>query len=137
MSEKRIIVNSLAEAEAAAAAAAVAAVVPVVLQSARGMAGFMGPMWFKALVEEAATAHPTARLTPMLDCADEPGTVLAALRAGFTRVLYGGPEAMRRRLQEIADQLGAVIEAPSDVPVLDLLDRRDPAAALRAFLAPD
>ena len=137
MVEKRIIVHSLAEAEAALGAAA-ALEVAVTLVSARGMAGFMGPMWFKVLIEEAAAAQPAARVTAMLDCADEPGTVLAALRAGLKRVRFGGGEETRRRLDEIASQLDARVEAETpDGAELDLLDQRDPAGACRAFLRAD
>jgi fructose/tagatose bisphosphate aldolase len=135
VSQKHIIVHSLAEAKAVAAAASLRGV-PVILLSARGMAGFMGPMWFKALVEEAA-AHPGARLTAMLDCADEAGSVLAALRVGFTRVLFTGPEATRARLDEIARQLDAVVVGQGDELVLDLLGVRDPESAICDFLAPD
>ena len=136
MTGKRIIVHSLVDAEVAAAAASMLGV-DVTLVSARGMAGFMGPLWFKALCNEAAAAHPAAAIVGMLDCADEPGTVLAALRAGFTRVRFTGDEAIRARLDDIARQLGATVEGEAPGAELDLLDDRDPAAACRAFLAPD
>jgi fructose/tagatose bisphosphate aldolase len=136
VTDKRIIVHSLAEAEAAVAAAAELGAA-VTLQSGPGMATFMGPMWFKALIDEAVATHPGAPVAAMLDCADEPGTVLAALRAGLRRARFTGAEETRARLDAIARQMGATVEGEDEAPTLDLLDLRDPAAAARQFLARD
>ncbi len=106
------------------------------LMSARGMASFMGPLWFKALIDEAR-AGTSAEVTSVLDCADEPGTVLAALRCGFKLVGFTGPEDTRKRLDDIAGQIGASVEGDAVFGKLDLLDQRDAPAACRAFLAPD
>jgi fructose/tagatose bisphosphate aldolase len=134
VSEKRIIVYSLEQARAAAEAA-MASGVPIILMSAPGMAGFMGPLWFKALVDEATISYPQANVTAMLDCADEAGTALAALRCGFQWVRFSGPEEARARLADIAGQLGASVEGVVAADTLDLLDYHDPLAACRAFLA--
>jgi hypothetical protein len=131
---RRIIVHSLEEAQAALAAAA-ALGIAVTLESAPGAGAYAGPLWFKALVDEARRAHPAAVATAVLDCADEPGTALAALRAGLARVRFTGPEETRQRLAEIGAALGAAVEGASTEPALDLLAARDPEAAARAFLA--
>jgi hypothetical protein len=130
----RIIVHSLEHADAALAAAAALAI-PVTLASAAGAGGYAGPLWFKALIAEAQRDHPAADVVGLLDCADEPGTVLGALRAGIKHIRFTGDDAMRQRLGEIAAQLDAIIEGGEAPPALDLLDARDPAAACRAFLA--
>ncbi len=101
------------------------------------MAGFMGPLWFKKLIEEAAATHPEIAVIGVLDCADEPGTVLAALRAGFVLVRFSGDEKMRARLDDIARQLGAKVEGVVAADTLDLGDCKDPVALCRAFLSPD
>ncbi len=129
---KRIIVYSLDQARAALDAAAAR---PVILMSARGMAGFMGPLWFKALVDDAAASYPQASVTAALDCADEAGTALAALRCGFKLVRFTGPEDARVRLDDIARQLGATVEGAVMADTLDLLDCKDPLASCRAFFA--
>jgi fructose/tagatose bisphosphate aldolase len=133
-SPPRIIIHSLDHARAALAAAA-AAGVPVVLASAEGAGGYAGPMWFKALVEAALSEHPGMAAASVLDCADEAGTTLAALRAGIKRVRFSGAEEVRQRLAAIAAQLGAEIESGAPSPALDLLEVRDPARACRAYLA--
>jgi hypothetical protein len=129
----RIIVHSPAQAHAAVAAAA-ALGLEVTLASAAGAGAYAGPAWFAALVEAAAAAFPGAVVAAVIDCADEPGTALAALRGGCRRLVFAGSEEARARLEEIAAVTGAVIESPG-APSLDLLDVRDPDAACRAFLA--
>ena len=85
MSEKRIIIHSLADARAALAAAQ-ALKSPVVLASAAAAGGYAGPAWFRAVVDQARAEFPDVAATVVLDCGDEAGTVLAALQHGFTRV---------------------------------------------------
>ena len=130
----RIIIHSLDHARAALAAAA-AAGVPVTLASAEGAGGYAGPMWFKALIDIAAAEHPGMAAASVLDCADEAGTTLAALRAGIKRVRFTGADDVRQRLAAIAAQLGAEIESGAAAPALDLLDAGDPLRACRAYLA--
>ena len=132
--ERRIVVHSLEQARAAVAAAA-ALGVPVTIASAPAAGAYAGPLWFKALISAASADHPEVAVTAVLDCADEAGTVLAALRAGIKQVRFTGPEPVRLRLAAIAAELGAALEAESSAAVLDLLDARDPGAAARRFLA--
>jgi hypothetical protein len=61
--------------------------------------------------------------------------VLAALRHGLKRVRFDGPDAVAARLADIAAQRGAAIERGALEPALDLIDRDDPEALCRAFLA--
>ena len=130
----RIAVHSLAQAQAAVAAAA-ALGVGVTLMSAAGAGGYAGPLWFKALVDAARHDHPGLAIDAVLDCANEAGTALAALRAGLTRVRFTGPEPVRSRIAEIAAALGAAVESGAVEGALDLLDARHPEADARAFLA--
>jgi len=130
---RRVVVHSLEHARAALAAAA-ALQVPVLLASAPGAGAYAGPRWFLALVAEAAAAYPGVLFDVAIDCGDEPGTVLAALRSGCKRVIFHGSEAARARLADIAAAHGAALEAPGAAS-LDLLDARDPQGACQAYLA--
>ena len=112
---RRIIVHSLDHARAALAAAA-ALGVPVTLASAAGAGGYAGPLWFKALIEIALRDHPGVSAAAVLDCGDEAGTTLGALRAGLKRVRFTGASEVRDRLAAIAAQLGATIESGEAVP---------------------
>ena len=136
MSDKRVIVYSLEQARAAIETGAGLGM-PVTLMSARGMASFMGPLWFKALTEEAAVNHPEIVVTAVLDCAEEVGTVLAALRAGFKLVRFSGPEEARARLDDIARQMDATVEGAIAFDRLDLLDCTDTSPICRTFLKRD
>jgi IMP dehydrogenase len=89
----------------AAVTAAAALGVPVTLGSAAGAAGYAGPGWFKAAVDAAASEHPGAAVSAVLDCADEarrlgkhicadggirhPRDVALALAAGSANVMIG------------------------------------------------
>ena len=131
---RRIIIHSLDHARAALDAAA-ALGVPVTLASAVGAGGYAGPLWFKALIEIALRDHPGVSAAAVLDCGDEAGTTLGALRAGLKQVRFTGRDDVRERLAAIAASLGATIESGEPPPALDLLDAADPARLCRAYLA--
>ena len=60
---------------------------------------------------------------------------LAALRAGWVRVVFSGPPDMLEKLADIAAQQGArVVGGGAEAAALDLLDMADPLAACREFL---
>ena len=81
------------------------------LESFPGAGASAGPGWFQAIVEALEAEFPARRFEAVLDCGDQPGAALAALRRGVKRVkLSGEPEAVRR-VGEIAAQFGAVVEA--------------------------
>jgi hypothetical protein len=108
--------------------------VPVVLASAAGAGGYAGPAWFRAVIEAAAKDYPGARYEAVLDCGEEAGTVLAALRTGFQRVRFTGSGPALDRLAAIAGQYGATIETATAAGALDLAGVAEAEAACRAFL---
>lgn len=107
----------------------------VVLLSPPGAAGGMGAAWFLALVAEAraaAAGSASAREPPphwaALDCADAPGSALAALRAG-ARLLVLDPAAPAfPAVTAAAAEVGAAVW-PARPPALDLGARFDPERA--------
>ena len=134
MSGKRIIVHSLADALAALEAAGGLGQ-KAILASAAGAGCYAGPLWFKILIEEARAKFPSVEVIAILDCADEPGMVLAALRHGLKYLRFTGSAEALARLQDIAQAQDATIETGPAPPALDLLDREDALAACRAYLA--
>jgi hypothetical protein len=132
--ERFIVIHSPAHARAAFAAAASLAV-PVTLASAPGAGVYAGPGWFKKTIEIASSDYPAVEFTSVLDCGDEAGMVLAALRHGVLRVRFDGPDAVAARLADIAGQCGAVIERGALEPALDLLGQDDAETICRTFLA--
>jgi hypothetical protein len=128
-----IVVHTLDQARAAIGAAAEGSGT-VALLSARGAAGALGPLAFKAMIAEAHASHPDVVVTAVLDCSDAAGHALAALRAGVRCIRVEAAVDVRERLRDIARQNGADLY-DNDAPVLDLLDLPDPGKACRDWLS--
>ena len=124
-----IIVHSLDQALAAATAAEALAG-PLILRSAPGAAGYAGVGWFTALTAILAERHPTMQATLILDCADEAGTAMGALRRGIRHIRFTGPAEVATKLASI----GALLDTDTR-PALDLLGDTDPEAACRRWLS--
>lgn len=137
MSRRVVVFHSLDHARAALAAAAGAGV-PLTLRTAPGAAAYAGAQYLKAIVDEAAAEHPGVALTAVIDCGGDAGTAQGALRIGWKALGFSGPENVRDKLADIAEQSGATLVTDDpDEEALDLLDRADAEAACRAFLAGD
>jgi len=79
------------------------------LWSFPGAASSIGPIWFEEIVRAISDEFPDVSVTAVLDCGDEPGRALAALRQGVTIVALGGKPAARRKVAAIAEQAGATV----------------------------
>ena len=119
--EPVIIIHSLAQAIAALTAAARAGR-PVVLASAPGAGSDVGPGWFGALVRAAREAVPDARFSTLLDCGDDVGAALAAIRSEVEGVVFTGRAEVARRLADIARQHGVRFVTNRPSALLDLGD---------------
>jgi len=104
----QIVVYALADACAALEAAA-ARDIAVTLVSPAGAAAFAGPGWFREVVAQAAAAVPDAAFDHVLDCADDAGHAMAAIRDGATAIRFEGPAAVRRKIKDIAAQSGCAL----------------------------
>lgn len=127
-----IIIHDLEHARAALAAAA-AFGRPVILVSAPGAACYAGAAWFLKVVALAAADHPEAEWDAVLDCADHPGHVLAALRQGAKAVRFGGPKRIAAKLVAIAQRDGARVET-GRLKAFDLRGEANPRAACRSWI---
>ncbi len=114
-----IVVHTLAHAIGALRAAARAGR-PIILASAPEAGVYAGPGWFRALVEAARAAVREARFSAVLDCGDEPGAALAAIRAEIDCVRFIGRAEIARRLADIARQHGVRLETIRPGAALDL-----------------
>ncbi|HWK46099.1 MAG TPA: hypothetical protein VNT30_15365 [Stellaceae bacterium] len=129
-----VIVHSLTQA-LDTAAAAVELDRPVTMLSASGAASAAGVGWWVALTEVVAERHPTARLRLVLDCADQAGVALGALRRGIKVIGYDGPAEVAAKLAAVATAGGAEVVRPDFGQALDLAGETDPATAIRRWLA--
>jgi len=131
-----IIVHSLGQALVAAEAAA-ALDRPLALRSAAGAGGTLGVGWFAGLGTVLAERHPTLDLTLVLDCADEAGTALGALRRGVKAIRVEAAADVLAKLAAVAQSYGARLDQ-DDRPCLDLIDglvgQADLAALCRDWL---
>jgi hypothetical protein len=98
------MIRSLAEAVAALEGAAGRS---IILVSAPDAGIYAGPGWWTALIEAARDAVPAARFSSALDCGDEPGAAMAAIRAGAESVIFTGRADVSERLSAIAAASGA------------------------------
>ncbi len=87
--------------------------------------GSVGVGWYAGLRAALSARHPGLDLTIVVDCADEPGTALAALRRGLNRVRFEGPAEVARKLQAV----GLVLDR-DEQPPLDLAGTADAGRGL-------
>jgi hypothetical protein len=122
-----VVVHDLEQARAALAAAAELGCA-MELRSAPGAAAYAGVGYLKALGEAAGCEL-------LIDCGDDPGIVMAALRTGCRRLSFSGSADAARRLGEMAEQAGAVLAHETTAPdALELAPEDDAAAMVRAAL---
>jgi delta 1-pyrroline-5-carboxylate dehydrogenase len=94
----------------------------VVLASAPGAGSYVGPGWFGALVAAAREAVPDAYFSALLDCGDDVGAALAAIRSEIEGVVFTGRADVARRLADIARQHGVRFVTKRPAAELDLGD---------------
>jgi len=116
-----VVVHSLAQAIATLKAAARAGR-PIVLASAPGAGSYVGPGWFREVVVAAREAVPDASFSALLDCGDDRGAALAAIRSEVEEVVFTGPADVARRLADIAGQHAVRFVTERPAPALDLGD---------------
>jgi hypothetical protein len=114
-----IVIHSLAQAIAALNVAARAGRA-IVLASAPDAGGYVGPGWFGALTAAAREAVPGARFSALLDCGDNVGAALAAIRLEIEGVVFIGRADVAGRLGDIARQHGVRFETDRWATALDL-----------------
>ena len=119
--EPVIIVHSLDHATAALKAAARAGR-PVVLASPPGAGSYVGPGWFREVVSAAREVVPEARFSAFLDCGDDVGAALAAIRSEVEGAVFTGRPDVTSRLADIALQHGVQFVTDRPAPALDLGD---------------
>ncbi|MED5395426.1 MAG: hypothetical protein VX990_01860 [Pseudomonadota bacterium] len=135
MDARVVIVHTLDQAQAAAAVA-VELGVPLTLRSAPGAGAYLGAEVFQSIVDSACARCPEATVHAVLDCGDDPGLALLALRVGVKGIALKANKKVRVKIADIAAQYNAALE--DDVGAhLDLLDCEDPKAAVRDWFIGD
>jgi hypothetical protein len=128
-----IIIHGIEDLRAALEAAASLDRALTVL-SIPGAAGSAGAPWFHALIQAGSAEFPQVALTGVLDCADQPGFALAALRTGCRDLLLLDSGPAWPRVHTIAEASGARLYS-SPGPTFNPRFFRDPIGACRGWLA--
>lgn len=123
-----VVVHGLADARLALAMGR-----PVTLLSAPGAAGYAGCGWWRAMTTAARTEAPGVEAPDILDCLDQTGRAIEALRHGLRRIILLPGAPAREDVAARAAALGAAL-LDARPPALDLAQ---PGAARRlaAWLA--
>jgi hypothetical protein len=128
LSPVEVGVHDLGQARAALAAAAELGVA-IQLRSAPDAAAYAGVGYLQAL--GAAAGHEL-----LIDCGDDPGLVMAALRTGCRKLAFSGSGELAARLADMAARHGATLRHEAAPPDALLLPAgADPGPALQARLA--
>ena len=127
-----VIVHNLEHTRAAVKAAG-ALGVPVVLINAPMAAAYLGAAYFLEITARAMGEYPGARAVCVLDCGADAGLVLGALRMGCKAIRFAGPGVVRKKIADIAAQMGAQVDNRA-YRALDLLEAEDAYAACVAWL---
>ena len=114
-----ILIHSLAHAVAALSAAAERGH-SIVIASAPAAGIYAGPGWFGALVVAARETVPAAQTIALLDCGEDAGAAIGAIRAGIEGIIFTGRADAAARLADIADKRGALLITSRPQPALDL-----------------
>jgi len=92
----------------------------VLLVSAPGAGSYVGPGWFGAAIDAAREVVPNAQFSALLDCGDDIGAALAAIRSEIEGVVFTGRSDVARRLADIACQHGVRLRTEQPPVALDL-----------------
>ncbi len=128
-----VVVHALAHA-VAALEAAVETGRPITLLSAPEAGIAAGPGWFREVDAAARATVPTAQSDALLDCGDDAGAAMAAIRAGVEGIVFSGRGDVATRLADIAAGQGTRLVTRRPDAALDLAGVffPEPAALRRA-----
>jgi hypothetical protein len=118
----------------AALAAATDGNVEVALITPMGGAASVGPEVYLEMYRGGHARFPNTKSTAMIDCGDDAGMAMRALRCGWRHLVFTGRHDVRQKLQDIAGQLDGRME-PSRPPTIDLLAARDPVKTVEQALS--
>ena len=131
---RAIIFHSLAHARAALTVAQETGAA-LCLMTAPDAARYAGPDHLKKICDLAFAEVEGGAADTLIDCGEDAGSAMAALRAGWNALAFSGDADVAAKLADMAGQCGARL-AESVPQALDLIDEADPEAACRRWLSP-
>jgi hypothetical protein len=98
---------------------------PPILRTAPGATDYAG-VQFLWDIAELARPDSSRYIEVVLDCGDNPATVFGALRTGWTKIAYSGPEQLRKKISSVVKRQGRKMITLNTGPVLDLFHSDQP-----------
>lgn len=129
----RIIVHDFSHAVAALTAAQ-AQNRSITILSAMGAVRSAGAGWWRELVTQARASVPNQAAVWILDCGDESGMALAALREGVEAIALDAGEPIWSRVAQIAIQCDASVLRVDRTGALDLAGSNNPQRDCNLYL---
>ena len=108
---------------------------PITILSAMGAVRSAGAGWWRELVTQAGANVPDQATEWILDCGDEPGMALAALREGVQAIALDAGEPIWSRVAQIAVQCDASVLRIDRAGALDLADSNNPQRDCYLYLS--
>ena len=108
---------------------------PITILSAMGAVRSAGAGWWRELVTQAGANVPDQAAEWILDCGDEPGMALAALREGVQAIALDAGEPIWSRVAQIAVQCDASVLRIDRAGALDLADSNNPQRDCYLYLS--
>ncbi len=133
-STARIVVHEISHALAALTAAR-AQNRSLLILSAPGAVRAAGAGWWRELVTQACDSIPDQSAEWVLDCGDEAGMALAALREGVGTIALDADEPTWSRVAQIAARCDASLLRVSRRGALDLADSNNPQRDCNLYLS--
>jgi hypothetical protein len=130
----RIVVHEIGHALAALTAAQ-AHNRPLIILSSTGAVRSAGAGWWRELVAQTRDSIPDQDAEWVLDCGDEPGMALAALREGVGTIALDTGEPVWSRVAQIAAQCDASVLKVDRGGALDLAGSNNPQRDCNLYLS--
>jgi hypothetical protein len=125
--------HSLSHVDAALGAAA-GSKIGVALVTPRGAAATGGPEIYLEMYRQGHAHFPETETNAIIDCGDDAGIAMRALRCGWRDLVFTGDDDVRQKLQDMSDQFGGTL-GRSRPPTIDLITSSDPARTVQQALS--
>ena len=124
--------HSLSHVDAALGAAA-GSKIGVALVTPRGAAATGGPEIYLEMYRQGHAHFPETETNAVIDCGDNAGIAMRALRCGWRDLVFTGDDDVRKKLQDMLEQLGGTL-GRSRPYTIDLIASSDPAWTVQQAL---
>ncbi len=106
----------------------------VALVTPPGAAATGGPEIYLEMYRQGHAHFPETETHAVIDCGDDAGIAMRALRCGWRDLVFTGDDDVRQKLQDMSDQFGGTLRR-SRPHTIDLITSSDPARTVQQALS--